>query len=198
MRIKIDIDFEVPERMKRALRIAVPLVIVLGGSVAFAGVPTTFKDGDPVSAQTMNENFASVDKRIGDIESRISTKASTSYRLGASYCGSTPATKGDLSGVGGAGNGYAKARAACQTACGGSTSAHMCLGEELVRAVALGVAVPAGWYESAASTDAAGIEGYSCFGWISQEADRIAPFWRADGAPSRAACNTDKVVLCCD
>jgi hypothetical protein len=201
VRIRIDVDVEVSERVKRLARLAVPAFVLFGGSVAFAGVPTTFKDGDTLSAQAMNENFASVDARLGVVEGRVSTKASGAYKAGATYCGLTATTTGDMSGIGGSGSGYAKPRAPCQAACGGSTSAHMCSGDELVRSAALGGAIPSGWYATAVGrlwTDHT-VESQECDGYQSATAAQVGSWWAGTvNRPRNAYCSESHPVLCCD
>jgi len=66
--MRVRIDFELSPRVKRALRLGVPIAIVLIGGVALAGVPHTFSDGDVLSAQTVNDNFSSLDSRLAKLE----------------------------------------------------------------------------------------------------------------------------------
>jgi hypothetical protein len=71
MQVKIVvIDFEIPARIKRrALTIGIPLAILAGaGAVAYAGVPNIWKSGDVLNAAALNENFDSIDKRVGALE----------------------------------------------------------------------------------------------------------------------------------
>jgi hypothetical protein len=68
MRVRINIDFEISPRVKRALKIGACAAIVLGASVAYAAVPNTFTDGDALSAQKMNDNFTSLDTRLTKLE----------------------------------------------------------------------------------------------------------------------------------
>jgi hypothetical protein len=67
--MRVRIEFELSPRVKRALRIAAPIAVVLLGGVALAGVPHTFNNGDPLSAQAMNDNFANLDSRLAKVES---------------------------------------------------------------------------------------------------------------------------------
>jgi hypothetical protein len=66
--MRVRFDFELSPRVQRALKIGVPIVILLVGGVAIANVPHTFNNGDSLSAQTMNDNFSNLDSRLGKIE----------------------------------------------------------------------------------------------------------------------------------
>jgi hypothetical protein len=68
MRVRFNVDFELSPRVKRVLRLGIPALVLLVGGVALAGVPHTFADGDPLSAQTMNDNFSSLDMRLSKLE----------------------------------------------------------------------------------------------------------------------------------
>ena len=195
MRVKIHIDFEVPQRVKRALKIGVPVAIVLaGGGIVYANVPNTFKDGDALSAQTMNDNFTSLDTRLAKLES-LSAKETNDggWSLGAVYCGATGNTNAGLTQLTGSATSYAKARAACQTACS-QPSAHMCTGAELTHSAQVGFTTPSGgWYTTGAnnSTDS------ECVGWTdSTSANYQAPSWT--GEPNSDYCTSSHPVLCCN
>jgi hypothetical protein len=199
MRVRINIDFEVSPRVKRALRIAVPALVILGASVAYAAVPNTFKDGDALSAQTMNDNFTALDQRLAKVEA-LTNKATSDggYSLGATYCGATGNTMGDLSALPAAGAGYAKAKAQCQTTCN-SPSAHLCTSEEITRSSELGMTIPSGWYSTAvymfSSTGT-----YDCFGFTAKANTTQGALW-ANGTPSYATvttCDGTNPVLCCN
>ncbi len=69
MKIKVTVDIELSPRAKRLLLVGLSMgVLVVGGAVAFANVPNTFKDGDTLSAATMNDNFAALDGRLTAVE----------------------------------------------------------------------------------------------------------------------------------
>ena len=52
-----------------------PVAIVLATTaIVRASVPNVFKDGDTLSAQTMNDNFDALDQRIGKLESHVFVK----------------------------------------------------------------------------------------------------------------------------
>lgn len=200
MRIRINVDFEMSPRVKRALMLSAPLAIVLAGSIAYAGVPTVFKDGDTLSAQALNDDFAAVDQRLAKLEA-FSSKATADggFSAGAVYCGATGNTVADLSSLAANGSGYGKARAQCQTTCS-SPSAHMCSGDELTRTSQLGTtSMPSGWYTSgAASAISGGTNNYECMGWTNGTASYYGSAWGSTDVPSFAPCNTSYPVLCCN
>lgn len=198
MRVQIHIDFEVPPRVKRAMKIAAPVLVLLVGGVVYANVPNTFKDGDALSAQTMNDNFTSLDTRLSKLET-LSAKetADGGYALGAAYCGSSTATTaGDMSGLSVTGTGYAKARSQCQLTCA-SSSAHMCTSPELTRTAALGIPMSGqGW---ASSGEATGNGNYECLGWTSASSTYLATIWNnVPMGPSIVDCSKLYPILCCD
>jgi len=66
--MRVRIEFELSPRAKRVLHLAAPLGVLLLGGIALAGVPHTFNNGDPLSAQGMNDNFTNLDARLAKIE----------------------------------------------------------------------------------------------------------------------------------
>jgi hypothetical protein len=64
MQVTIDIK---PGTIKRMLFAAVTLA-ALGTAVVAYAVPVTFKDGDVLKAQQLNDNFADLEKRVAAIE----------------------------------------------------------------------------------------------------------------------------------
>jgi hypothetical protein len=196
MRVRINLDFDVPPRLKRALLVGVPAVILLVASIAWAAVPNVFKDGDPLSAQTMNDNFLSLDQRLAKLET-LSNKqtAQGGFSLGASYCGSTGNTAGNLGALAASGTGYSKMKAACAMTCS-APSAHMCTGDELTRSTALGIRAPTGWFTAGTG----GPTNYECLGWSTLSSGYQGPVWEggANQYPSANTCNTSYPVLCCD
>jgi hypothetical protein len=199
MRVRFNIDFELSPRVKRALRLAVPAVIVLGASAAYASVPSTFKDGDALSAQALNDDFGALDQRLAKLES-LSAKetADGGYSIGAKFCGaSASTTKGDLSGLAVTGTTYTKLRTQCQVTCG-APSAHLCSGEELTRTTSLGMATGVGWYSGGV---APGGGFYECIGWTTVLNTQNGPLWSGAGpnaAPSFDTCDKSHPVLCCN
>jgi len=199
--MRIRIDFEIPPRAKRALKIAAAGTIVLAGSVAIAGVPNTFKSGDALSAQTINDNFGSLDQRIAKLEAFQNKLTSDGgYSTGATYCGETAATPGDLSTLTNTGTGAVKAKNACVQACTSSSTAHMCTGAELERSAALGISTGTGWFAAGAYNSLFG-DDFECVGWTSttHSGTTSGDYWNpALGGPSAANCTQSFPVLCCD
>ncbi|HEX4515208.1 MAG TPA: hypothetical protein VH054_16795 [Polyangiaceae bacterium] len=199
--MRIRVDFEVSSRAKRALKIIAAAVVVLGASVALANVPNTFKDGDPLAAQTMNDNFTSLDQRLAKLEA-FETKLTSDggYSTAATYCGATASTPGDLSNLSNAGTGAVKAKAACVQACTSSPTAHMCTGMELERSSALGMTTGTGYFAAGAYNTFAG-DDFECVGWTSTTHSGVTSgdIWNPGlGGPSVANCTTSLPVLCCD
>lgn len=192
MHVRLNIDFEISPRMKRVLKFGIPITILLAGSVVFAGVPNTFKDGDALSAQTMNDNFAALDTRLANIE-KLSAHETIDggYAASATYCGPTTATTiGDMSGLSVLGSGYAKARSQCQITCG-DPSAHMCSGDEVARTMALSIPVTVtGWYADSDATTA-------CKGWHDGTNTQSGSVWSGT-FPNTSTCDKSWPVMCCD
>ena len=196
--MRIHIDFVIPQRVKRILKIGAPLAVVLAASVVYANVPNTFKDGDLLSAQPMNDNFSSLDQRIAKLEAVSAAQtADGGYSLGATYCGaSSNTTKGDLSGLTVTGTGYAKARTQCQVTCG-ATSAHMCTGDEVERSSQLGLKPSgAGWYSPGTGYPLGSVGYFDCHGWIDGTTAFGGGAWNS--TPQYATCDTLFPVLCCN
>jgi hypothetical protein len=201
MRVRINIDFEVSPRVKRALKIALPALVVLGASVAYASVPNTFKDGDALSAQTMNDNFNSLDTRVAKLEA-LSTKQTQDggISVNATFCGTSVATTaGDLSGLSVTGTAYTKAKNQCAQTCS-SPTAHLCASDELSRSIQLGKKPTAtGWYSAARFMFDNGYFDSECVGWTSNNTGDFGPIWSSTTqAPADAACNNLYPVVCCD
>jgi hypothetical protein len=206
MRIRFDIDFGLSKRA-RAVTLGVFAALVLASGVVLA-VPNVFKDGDTLSASATNQDFASVDSRLGAIETRI-TKAEAlqstrtadgGFSLGAVYCGaSVVTTPGTLSGLavdGGAS--YPRARAQCQQTCA-SASAHMCISDELARSVQLGIATGSGWFSAGSYNhpyNVANSDDFECSGWTAATGANYGDYW--SGTPSTANCTSLHPILCCD
>ncbi len=82
MKLKIVIvDLEIPRKTKRiALLAGIPLALLLGsGALVYANVKHTFAAGDPLSATTMNENFADLDSRLTAAEAKAAALDNTVY-----------------------------------------------------------------------------------------------------------------------
>ena len=210
MEIKIVID--APKGWKRRVLLYVVTPVALVAATALIARATVqnvdaswIQSGSQVSASdlsndfgTVNANFTSLDQRITALEAfRTQATADGGYSLGATYCGLTTGTTGAF--TSGALVGYAAARPLCQTACG-ATTAHMCVGDEIVRTYQLGKSIPVtGWYSG-------GVSGYSpttgaedCTGWT--EAAQLGAAWSANGTvgnPSLGNCSTSQPILCCN
>lgn len=69
-------------RRRGIFYIGLPLATLLLGVVAVrADVPNLFKDGDPLSAATMNANFKDLDTRLGALSSKVTALESTTTEL---------------------------------------------------------------------------------------------------------------------
>jgi hypothetical protein len=69
MKISINVDIFVPSWLKRSLILGVvPALILATVAIGRAGVPNTFADGETLSAQKLNDNFAALDARIATLE----------------------------------------------------------------------------------------------------------------------------------
>jgi len=150
MRLKIDI--EIPQWTRWLVGgIAIGLALGLGAWRVYAAVSvkTNWQPGDTLKSADINSNFQTLQDAINTISTNIAPGAKVyaitngrKYSINATYCGSTLATTGAISQ--GSLVGYAAAKAACEATCGGSLSAHMCSGEEIVRHVSMGGSIPTG------------------------------------------------------
>jgi hypothetical protein len=114
------------------------------------------------------------------------------------YCGMTELMTGSL-------GGYAGAKALCEVACG-DAAAHMCMTDEIVRSLQLGMAVPAGTDGARYSSGTAslGTTGFftvtDCEGWRSATVT-YGSLGLVGATGSNAAtvvyCNQNRVALCC-
>lgn len=194
------ISFEISSRVARVLKLGAAGAVVLVGSIALANVPNTFKDGDPLQAQTMNDNFTSLDQRIAKLETlAVKLTSDGGYSTAATYCGVTATTPGDLSNLSNTGTGAVKAKAACVQACSSSPTAHMCVGSELERSTAIAVPnIGAGWFASGSYNTFAG-DDFECDGWTSKVSSTSGDYWNPGlGGPSVTNCGTSYPVVCCD
>jgi hypothetical protein len=194
------------------LAVCVPSVIV--------AVTNTFQAGTPIKASEVNKNFSDLETSISTLQGKVpalEAKATTletrlavlekrmtgdgAYSLGASYCGMTASTKGDLSGISGTpGNGWGKVRAACKATCN-SPTAHMCSTEELTRSAQIGLSnSTAGWYAGDFSYANSGtVPVQACEGWTYGAGTQFAAtYQQVGGSPAYDYCNTSHPVLCCD
>ncbi len=195
MKIKVTtIDFEIPSRTKRiALFIAIPVLMVGASAVAIANVPNSFKDGDTLSAQKMNDNFSALDVRASALETGrfIATINGKKYSVGATQF--TKATVKQYTGLIGNYNG---AKGVCEGETG-SPSAHMCTTDEIVRTAAAGVSIAQGWYSSGVFSLVLGDSMNDCAAWQQAGAGYRGTFWNGTGA-LHDACGNPHPILCCD
>lgn len=210
MRLKIYVlDFHSPAWVKSALLFGcVPAALLTGafaltstsaeaklgdGSSFGAGDTAWIASGSALSATKLKGNLADLQAQI---DKPIITKNGKQYSLGASYCGSTAATNGQITG------GYAGAKTLCESvvACSNSKSAHMCTADELVRSRQLQVNVPGGWYATGAYAYYAPSNTAmdDCNGFTSNSATVDAPAWSATATPTLYSCSDVRPVLCCD
>jgi microcystin-dependent protein len=90
--MKIKIEMDMPRWLSRAILLGVPVAVVAIGAWVFADVPNTFKAGDTVSSQKLNDNFAAVTSQINAFETQLATIQNQSVPAGAvlAFAGTTP------------------------------------------------------------------------------------------------------------
>lgn len=70
MKIHVNLEWDIPDWLRHGVRIALPALVVLGGSgIAWAAI-AEFKAGDPLSASAINTLFNDLDARVSAVESR--------------------------------------------------------------------------------------------------------------------------------
>ncbi len=202
------LDLEISPRAKRtALGLGITALIAGFGAVAYGNVKHTFKAGDPLSAQAVNDDFAGLDARLTALEGSaraVGTVNGKAYSVGATVFVKETAAGGpnaDGSYDGAQVGGYGGAKAICEAATG-SASAHMCVGDELIRSAASGAAAPAkyGWYAGAyRSNDGTGTPIVDCNGYVSNISNNSGPVIGSAGwNPTSLPCNQPRPILCCD
>lgn len=179
-------------------------LLIAATGVGFADVKHVFVAGEVVSAATINDNFADLDKRISS-PTRVATAGAVSYSIGATRsCGATAATTGKFDPA--AGGGYVAAKKACEAKCGTAT-AHMCSSEEVVRLAQMGTPATAGWIATGAVATTPGPTAVSndCYGYATDVGTTAAPpntqqfgaLWTG-GFVAFSGCNTQNPISCCD
>lgn len=202
--MKITLDLDITPRQKRLLRIMAAAGIFVGFcgvGVALAAVPHSFANGTPLSAQTMNENFAYLDQKVrvvGTVNGRAFSSGVTKF------VGATPASYN----AGEVGT-YAGGKDKCEAAFNSSApkSAHMCSADELGRSLSAGLSVPLGWYQapSGGASDYHNSRYYvtgDCSGWTDGMSDingfkEGAAFIPPEGF-GHTYCSVKMPILCCD
>lgn len=169
------------------------------GTLVVDSTPT----GAEVHLEDPNSPAAGVTPYRND---QISAGAHVVHLARAGYA---PASQGDMSGLPTPASGavaYAKAKAACETACSAPT-AHMCTGEELVRTMQLGRPLAVyGWYATGMGSlfgaQTAGAAANSlvsdCGGFTSGSTADFGPQWQANNVPIVGHCDGNIPVLCCN
>ena len=180
-RIEISID---RASARRALIVGGTLVLLAIGGMAVAG-PVTFQQTEQLTAAKLNSLS-------------VLTVGTKKYSVGATkYCGAT--TTGGTSNDGrwkGALGGYSGAKGLCEAACG-STTAHMCLPDELVRSRAVGIgAIPNGWYSAGVQAKDEWVS-HDCVAWTSSDPTDSGAIW-SNVRPQVDLCSVPAPVLCCD
>lgn len=199
MRVKVYV-IELSPAGKRSFVLGGAVVLLLATALrADANVPNTFTTGEVLSSAQMNANFADIDAWRAH---PVVTKNGEQFSLGAIYCGLSPPTTGQIA------NGYAGAKAMCQTACT-STSAHMCTASEIAATAEAGVSVPfptdagipnpgGGWYSGSPDGD--------CSNWTTTNGNFEGSCWyngaacyiAGGSAYYFAPCGASLPILCCD
>jgi hypothetical protein len=173
--------------MSSVIRSTIVLFAISAGAVAgasavvWADVPNSFKSGDTLSAQKINDNFTALDKRVGAFE-------------GHGYCGATgvPVKGGDI-------GGYVNAATQCKAVCpaASAATARMCTAQEMVRIASAGVKTDAGWISTGESVAASGL--YDCGGWTATTG-YAGGTWGTSAAapgPDTTSCINPFKILCC-
>lgn len=65
------VDFETPSWLRRAIAYVVPVALLCGAGVAYAGVKHSFQSNEVLKAADLNENFADQDARLGALEAQV-------------------------------------------------------------------------------------------------------------------------------
>lgn len=189
MGINISIRIDLTAMQKRIIRAAVvtgAVVAALGVGIA-VGAPHQWKTSDALTATDLN-----------GLSRLTSADGGVTYSVAATaVCGSTASTTGNFSALNTGKTGYASAKKACESACGGSATAHMCFADEVIRSSALGVNMT-GWYASGGSSVGTSTGG-ECVGFTSADSANYGLVWNNGGPyPYLFACSTSLPVLCCD
>jgi microcystin-dependent protein len=59
------VDFQIPQAVKKwALKIGIPVAVLVGGGVAFAGLPGGYADGQSLTAEVLSSNFNYLQQEI--------------------------------------------------------------------------------------------------------------------------------------
>ena len=173
----IQIEIKVERRtLRRVLAVGAALALLLAGA--------RFSSAQAVPDSSQGSNL---ERRLKALENRVTLNGT--YSVNATLCGATAASStGNL-------GGYSGAKAMCQTTCGSST-AHMCLIDELVRSRATGKSLTPGWYATG-TVDYFGSSLIDCLGYT-DASQPLGPSFSTQFGFSYSACNVSQPVLCCD
>lgn len=204
----MDIDIRVklsdPERKLVRIVLGLVLVVVVGGIGLASAAPIDtnwIAPNQPVVAASLKSNLDGLQQQLSKL---VVSRNGRQYSLGATYCGKTMPTNGQIA------NGYAGTKFLCESvaACGNSPSAHMCSNEEIVRSASLGVLLESGWYTSGVHSSYPGCGGGTCgstqtssdcIGWTSNNGAEYGLTWQFGGRVlTQVPCTSSQPVLCCD
>ncbi len=123
------------------------------------------------------------------------TSTATQSLTAGVVCGSTASFSG------GAG-GYETVRSLCQTACAGSSTAHLCTANEVVLNAQFGK-IPSGeyWIGGFGSSGNVGAQTnglVECNGWTSVSAVLAGSAFNTTTGPTSFLCNSTRAFLCCE
>jgi hypothetical protein len=172
------------------------VAILLGALVARAYDTSWVTAGQTVSAAKLKADLDEAQARIAALESfQQRATGNGTYSLGAVYCGSTAPVTGSI-------GGYAGGKALCAAAavCNSAT-AHMCSGEEVIRSLATGIALPVppqgfSWYASGVWAQAAnGHPVDDCLAFTATD-NHVGQAWT--GTTNNGGCTASYPILCCD
>jgi len=163
----------------RISRTTMRRALIIGGTFVLLAVGARFSSATPGS---------NLEGRIAALEKR--TTLNGTYSVNATFCGATATSSaGDL-------GGYAGAKAACQAECG-STTAHMCIVDELVRSKATGITLVPGWYATG-TVDLSGSSVIDCRAFTDPTGNSLGAAYSTTFGFSYDYCNAVHPTLCCD
>ena len=175
-------------RHRRAIKWSLIAALTVAPVVAF-GVPTTMPaQSGPIQASDFDEIYAAVNALENN---PVRVAGSKRISLNAIHCGVTSTT------FTGALGGYPGAKAACESRCG-SSSAHMCTPDEMVRTAQLGATMPSaeGWIAGGVNTSGSATQS-DCGGFTLATAG-LDGLTFTGTAPGRVDCSASLPILCCD
>lgn len=148
---------------------------------------------------SMNGAAVGARARLGAVPYALEASHAAAVRQTApNWCGVTASSlTGNL-------GGYQGAQVLCAATCGGSSTAHMCSGAELVRNIQIAnwpAAFGGGnvWYASGVTMDTrvSGFYTSDCGGYTDASANTHGSIW-GTAAPNEAQCSATHQIVCCD